>query len=77
MTDNAGNVVRVYKFILDRRPGVLITALDNDTDLIDIERLRTTFESAIAAFDVQLRADPTHQTNFSNMFPKHPGIRIG
>ena len=74
--DNAGKVVRV-RFILDRGPGVLITDLANATYLIDIETLRTTFESAIAAFEAQLRVDAMLQANFSNMFPKHRGIRIG
>jgi len=77
VTDNAGNVDRVYRFILDRGRGALITALDSDTYLIDIEILRTKFENAIAAYEAQLRADATLQTNFANMFPKHSGIRIG
>jgi hypothetical protein len=78
ITDNAGNnVVRIYRFSLDRGRGAFITVLANGAYLIDIEILRTEFEKAIAAYEAQLRGDATLQTNFANMFPKHRGIRIG
>ena len=77
VTDQAGNVVRVYKFILDRGRGALITALGGDTYLIDIEILRIEFENAITSYETQLRTNATLQTGFANMFPKHRGIRIG
>jgi len=77
VTDRAGNVRRVYIFILAREGGALITALRGDTYLIDIETLRTEFENAITSYETQLRADATLQTGFANMFPKHRGLRIG
>jgi hypothetical protein len=70
-----GNVVRVYRFALDKGLGALITDLGSDTYLIDIEILRTGFENAIAGYETQLRA-ASLQTKFADMFPKHPGITI-
>jgi hypothetical protein len=73
--DKKGNVVRVYRFVLDRGRDALITDLGSDTYLIDIEMLRTEFEKAILGYEAQLRA-ATLQTKFADMFPKHLGITI-
>lgn len=75
--DRAGNITCRYSFILSRTRGTLITVLDNDNFLIDIEILRTEFENAIAAYEVRLRGNPSLKTNFANMIPKHQGIHIG
>jgi hypothetical protein len=77
VTNNAGNVVGVYKFVLDRGIGALITARSGDTYLIDIEIFRQQFEQAVGAHETQLRTDANLQANFTNMFRKHGRIRIG
>lgn len=76
VTDRAGNVVQEYRFVLTTNTNILISPAHNNF-VIDIKAFREKFEDAIGSYESQLRTDTNLQANFTCMFSKHQGIRIG
>jgi len=74
--NNNGDII-TYRYSLIQGINTFIRKIDNEKFLIDVNIFYNMFENAVNEYESQLRRNKILQKNFTHMFPKHSGIRIG